>query len=485
MNLAQYCLQRDPGRVALVTDEREFSYGEVRRAAARAAQMLRDHGLQPEQRVLLALPDGLEYVACLFGILLAGGVAVMANPQLDAEELTYLRRFTRARVCLLSAPAEPLELPFPQTVLTELDLSGEPGPFSAFPSHLDDPAIWLFSGGTTGRPKAAVQSHRSFINTTELYAKQFLRYTENDRTLSVPKLYFGYATGSNLIFPFSVGASSILFPEKPTPEVLFEKIRRHRPTLLINVPTVINQMLNHPGAAEADLSSLRIATSAGEPLPESLFRQWKQTFPGVELLDGLGTAEMWHIFLSNPPGAARPGTLGVPVPGFEVKVADDDGQELPVGEVGRLWVAGDSRATCYFQEGDKSAEAFRGRYFVSSDLVSRDADGYFSYCGRGDELLKVGGRWLAPQQVESVLLTHPLVKECAVVGWADGDGLTKPVAYVVCTGPCENLEQTLKEHVLAELEPYKHPRRVIALDDLPRTHLGKVDRGALRRRTPS
>lgn len=488
-NLGDYLLGAGAGEsVAVITDAREYTYDEVRARVNQAANLLRELGLQAEQRVLLAFPDGIDYVAALFGILKAGGVVVMANPALSSDELTYLRRMSRARVCLLQDQPPGVELPFPQTVLTLADfqaqLAGQSDRFATFPTHRDDAAIWLFSGGTTGRPKAAVQSHRSFFNTTELYGKRFLNYTAADRTIAVPKLFFGYATGSNLFFPFSVGGSTVLFAEKPTPEVLFEKIRRHRPTILINVPTVVNHMVGHPAAATADLSSLRVATSAGEPLPESLFTQWNERF-GVELLDGLGTAEMWHIFLSNPPGAPRPGTLGVPVPGFEVKVCDEQGVELPAGEVGQLWVSGHSRANCYWQDAAKSAAAFRGPYFVSSDLVSRDGDGYFSYCGRGDELLKVAGRWLAPQQVESCLLTHPSVQECAVVGLEGSDGLMRPYAYVVPATTAvtrEGLEQELKDHVLAQLEPYKHPRRVLLVDDLPRTHLGKVDRGALRRR---
>ncbi|MEE8277780.1 MAG: AMP-binding protein, partial [Thermoanaerobaculia bacterium] len=306
-----------------------------------------------------------------------------------------------------------------------------------------------------------------------------LAYGEDDVTLSVPKLYFGYATGSNLFFPFSVGAAAVLFPEHPTPEVLFQKIRRHRPTILINVPTMINRMVSHPQAGRQDLSSLRFATSAGEALPAPIYHRWKETF-GVELLDGLGTAEMWHIFVSNLPGAVRPGTLGRVVPGFELKVCDEDGGELPDGEIGRLWVRGHSRALGYWQNLPKTAEAFRGEWFAGGDLVCRDADGYVTYCGRGDDVLKVGGKWLAPQEVESCLMRHPVVAECAVVGVENEDGLTKPLAFVVPKAARPDLEEELKQFVLEHLQPYKHPRQVILLDKLPRTHLGKVDRGKLK-----
>ncbi|MFQ5349542.1 MAG: AMP-binding protein, partial [Thermoanaerobaculia bacterium] len=326
--------------------------------------------------------------------------------------------------------------------------------------------------------------HRSFANTTECYAKQALGYCEDDVTLSVPKLYFGYATGSNLLFPFSVGASAVLFAEHPTADVLFEQIRRHRPTILINVPTMINQMVDHPAAGEQDLSCLRFATSAGEALPAPLYHRWRETF-GVELLDGLGTAEMWHIFVSNLPGAVKPGTLGRVVPGFELRVCDDDGAEVADGEVGRLWVRGDSRALGYWQSTAKTAAAFRGEWFVGGDLVSRDAEGYVTYCGRSDDVLKVGGKWLAPQEVESCLMRHPAVAECAVVGVENAAGLTKPFAFVVAKEKAADLEEQLKRHALEQLEAYKHPRRVIVVEGMPRTHLGKIDRGKLKEMAPS
>jgi acyl-coenzyme A synthetase/AMP-(fatty) acid ligase len=292
----------------------------------------------------------------------------------------------------------------------------------------------------------------------------------------VPKLYFGYAMGSNLFFPFSVGASAILFEDQSTPEVLFDRIERHRATVLITVPSAINQMLGHPGSVERDLSSLRLATSAGEPLPETLYRQWVDRF-GVELLDGLGTAEMWHIFVSNRPGEARPGTLGQVVPGFEIKACDEDGGEVPAGEVGRLWVKGDSLGLGYFESPEATAQAFRGDWFAGGDLISIDEDGFVTHRGRADDALKVKGRWFRPQEVESVLLDHPAVRECAVVAVADESGLARPVAFVVAD---EVTSEALTEWALAHMEAYKHPRRIVFVDCLPQTHLGKVDRGALK-----
>jgi benzoate-CoA ligase family protein len=486
-------------RVALRLADREFSYRDVQALADRFARALGRLGALPEQRILLALPDGAEYAGALFGILKLGAVVVMINRDLSVPEIVRMYEYTRARYAVvdhavlgnfteaaatadIAAETSPVLLTVGGATSPHPSFEEAPGgdaPFATARTHRDDPAIWLFSGGTTGRPKAVVQPHASYANTTECFGKAFLGYSESDVTLSVPKLYFGYATGANLFFPFSVGGSAVLFPEKPTPEVLFSKIRAHRPTVLVNVPTMVHQMVSHPGAAGEDLSSLRFSLSAGEALPASLYQRWKETF-GVELLDGLGTAEMWHIFLSNHPRDVRPGTLGKAVPGFEVKVCDEEGRPLPPGEPGRLWVKGNSRAIAYWQEMGKTAETFRGEWVVTGDLLTQDADGYFTYCGRADDVLKVGGRWLVPGEVEACLIRHEAVAECAVVGVANEDGLVKPRAFVIARERRPGLEEELKAFVLRELAPYKHPREIVFVDDLPRTHLGKVDRGKLK-----
>ncbi len=483
-------------RVALRLPAGAMTYREVQLLAGRWGQVLRRLGARQEERIFLALPDGADFAGALFGALKLGCVVVMINPQLREEEIAHLFAYGRPSVAVVDAGALPAFAaaagggPWPRRFLVA---GGEPGPHASFEgesraadgrldtveTHRDDPAIWLFSGGTTGRPKAVVQTHGSFANTAECYARRTVGYREDDVTLSVPKLFFGYATGSNLFFPFAVGATAVLFPERPTAEVLFEKIRAHRPTILVNVPTMVSQMVSHPAAREQDLSCLRFATSAGEALPPGLYHRWKETF-GCELLDGLGTAEMWHIFLTNRPGDVRPGTLGRAVPGFELRVCDEEGRPLPDGEVGRLWVRGASRALGYWQALAKTAECFRGEWFAGGDLVRRDADGYITYCGRDDDVLKVGGKWLAPGEVESCLLQHPAVSECAVVGVANEDGLTKPHAFVVPARPEPGLEEVLRAFVLSRLEPYKHPRRVVLLEALPRTHRGKVDRARLR-----
>ena len=503
-------------RIALRSGDRAVTYAAVQSRANRFANALEGLGVRPEQRVLIALPDTPDFAAALFGTLKMGGVGVMMNCFLGEDRIVEMYDYTRAAAVVLHAGQQEAFLaaaprarqPPRQIVLGTgggdalIDKSSLH--YVNFTSHSDDPAIWLFSGGTTGRPKGVVQSHASFANTTECYAKGVLGYTADDITLSVPKLYFGYATGSNLFFPMSVGASAVLFPERCTPGELFRQIARHQPTILVNVPTMVNHMLAHPGAAGQDLSCLRVATSAGEALPPSLHRRWNETF-GVELLDGLGTAEMWHIFISNRPGDVRPGTLGTAVPGFEVRLCDDAGREVGPGEVGRMRVRGGSRAHGYWQRPRETRRAFAHDWYVSGDMMTRDEDGCFTYQGRADDLLKVSGKWFSPREVEECLLLHPGVREAAAVGIPDSDGLLVPVAFVVPetawaaaeaeTAGAPTAEaptagaptaaaltaRALRNHARRRIDSYKVPREFHILADLPRTHLGKVDRGALKR----
>ncbi|HEU5111943.1 MAG TPA: benzoate-CoA ligase family protein [Acidimicrobiia bacterium] len=482
--LRQRLKEGNGGRVALRLDDRDVTYAEVDRSASGYASLLADNGVGPGDRVLLVMPDGLEYVAALFGVLRSGAVGLLLNPGLTPSDLSAIAGLARATGAIVhrghlrsyEAALTSAGIPLPPGVVVDDDLGLPDVDVPTYDTAALDPALWIFSGGTTGVPKAVVQTHRSFANTTELYGKGTLGLTAEDITIAVPKLYFGYAMGSNLFFPFSVGASAVLFQEQSTPEGLFDRIERHRATVLVNVPSAINQMLAHSDAADRDLSSLRVATSAGEALPDTLYHQWTGRF-GVELLDGLGTAEMWHIFVSNRIGDVRPGTLGRAVPGFDIKVCDDDGEEVPAGEVGRLWVKGDSLGLGYFENPEATAEAFRGEWFAGGDLVSIDGGGYVTHRGRVDDAIKVKGRWFRPQEVESILLDHPAVNECAVVAITDAAGLAKPVAFVVATDVTEG---ELTDWALAHLEAYKHPRRIHFVDRLPQTHLGKVDRAALK-----
>lgn len=482
-------------RRALLTDAGPVTYQSVHDESGRMAGLLRDVGVDPGDRVMIALHDGPEYVAALFGVLRVGSVAVMVNPHLGEEQIRYFFDYTKPKAALVdtevvetfsAAAAGAKRAPELIEVGTEEltdRLAGYPIDADTYPTGPDDPAIFLFSGGTTGHPKAVVQTHRSFANTTELYGKRVLGLAPDDVTLSVPKLYFGYATGTNLFFPFSVGATAALFPERCTADALFARIDAFRPTVLINVPTMVNNLVSHEAASEHDLSCLRLATSAGEALPVELHRRWDETF-GVPLLDGLGTAEVWHIFISNRPDDVRPGTLGRVVEGFDVQVCDAEGRAVRPGEVGIMRVRGDSLALGYWRDERKTREAFRDGWYVSGDMISIDADGYVTYAGRADDMLKVSGKWLSPRELENCLIAHEAVREAAVVGTKTPEGLVRPSAFVVLTDDAEGddaLAEELQAWAKSRLEPYKYPRSVVFLDELPRTHLGKVDRGALAR----
>ncbi len=486
LNLVEYFLERRlaegrGARVALTIDSpdgevRNVTYAEVLALAHRYAAALHAAGVRPEERVGIALDDGADWVGAFFGILHLGAVVVLLNPDLDGDELLGLVDYTGIRM-VVAAPRVEERLTGRATILGPLGDHACPPRAN---THRDDGAIWLFSGGTTGRPKAVAQSHGAFVNTTVLTAHGVYGYGPDDVTLSVPKLYFGYATGMNLLFPFSVGARAVLFPDRCTPERVAGLVARHRPTVLVNVPTFVGKLLRD--APHADLSSVRLSTSAGEALPEALFVAFREQF-GVELLDGLGTAEMWHVFLTNRPGQVRPGTLGRPVPGFEVEVRDDEGRPLPDGDTGWLWVRGRSRALGYVRALEATARAFQGEWYVSGDMVRRDADGVFTYCGRGDDMLKVSGKWVAPRDVESCLSEHVAVHECAVVGVADAHGLTRLCAYVLPAPGYDaaELPTRLGTYLRARLQAYKVPREVIVVHAFSRTHLGKIDRGELRR----
>lgn len=494
-------------RRALLTDEGETTYRQVFESSGRYANLLLAEGVRPGDRVLIALPDGEPYVAAFFGILRMGGVVVMLNPHLNHEQIRYFFEYTTPAAALVDttvadAFSEALKSRVPDQAfdanggtprparIIEVGgagfadrLAGVSADAAVHPAARDDAAVFLFSGGTTGHPKAVVQTHGSFANTTVLYGQRVLEMGPDDITLSVPKLYFGYATGSNLLFPFSVGATVALFPDRCTSDTLFSKIEAFRPTVLINVPTMVNNLISDESAAERDLSSLRIATSAGEALPVELHRRWNDLF-GVPLLDGLGTAEMWHIFISNRPDDVRPGTLGRVVEGFEVRSCAADGSVVAPGEVGVMHVRGDSLASGYWKDEQKTAQAFRDGWYVSSDMISIDEEGYVTYGGRADDMLKVSGKWLSPKELENCLLEHDAVREAAVVGVKTADGLVKPSAFIIPAegaNPGPDLGAELQGWARDRLEPYKYPREVVFMADLPRTHLGKVDRGKLAR----
>lgn len=495
-NLATHFLDRHVAsgrgdRTALYVGDRSISYAALAALANRVGNVLLDAGVRRGQRVLLALSDGDEFVAAWYGAQKIGAVTAEVYPFLQPKDYAYYLGYTEAVVVLAdavtlpalreagarnllvtgvpSAELRPGERPFRTLV------DAAPGTLEAAPTTVDDVGIWKFTTGSTGAPKACVHPLRSPLESFERYAVQVLGLREDDKVLAVPKLFFGYARDLVALFPFGVGAAGIAFPERSTADLVFELIARHRPTVLVNVPTMMSAMVAHPAASEQDLSCLRMATSAGEALPPELHRRWDAAF-GVPVVDGIGSSEAYHIYLSNRPGRARAGTLGTEVPGYIAQVVDELGEPLPDGEIGPLRVTGPTIALEYYGDPEKSARTFDGDTLTSGDLFSRDPDGYFRHHGRADALLKVGGVFVAPGEIEDCLLGHAAVVDCAVVGH-EADGLVVPRAYVVVRSPVSADE--LKTHAKAHLAKHKYPREVVFMPELPRTANGKLDRRAL------
>ncbi len=583
------------GRPAVHVGEATWTYSQVQALSNRAAHALRDLGVTPESRVLLALPDGIEFVAAWFGTLKLGAVFAMANTILPEEAYAYYLEYTRAPVAVLhedllpklagiverarflrkllvveagggnrsvvgrrpsaghgeggggaarnadpagiggraversgaegragnAGPRKEGHVDHPGTARNSpvpgnaaaivmagepprgdpgdllpalrgriawfhATLAGCPDRFDTFDTHRDDVAGWLFTSGSTGDPKAAVHSHEEFAFNVETYAKRVVGYRESDLTVSVPKLFFGYATGTNLIFPFAAGGATALFPDRSTPERIFEMIERHRPTILTSVPTMINAMLQVPGAASRDLSCLRACLSAGEALPVELYHRWVETF-GVEILDGIGSAEMFHIYISGAPGEVVPGSLGKLVPGYEARLVGPDGADVPPGGTGTLWIRGGSTARGYWLDREKSRHTFRGDWCVTGDQFRVDEKGYFWYGGRTDDLLKVSGIFVTPLEIEDCLYGHEAVRDVCVVGGEDSEGLTRPRAYVTLREghlPGRDLALQLKDLAKEKLAPYKYPRWFCFVEELPRNDRGKVQRKLIREGFP-
>jgi benzoate-CoA ligase len=515
-NMADYFLYHnlEEGRedkVCLYFNDQTFTYGEAARMSNRLGNALRMLGVRMEDRVLIVLPDCPEFVWAWFGAARIGAVITMVNPLLPADDYRYYLKYTRARAAIVheaflkpfaeaAAKAEYLrsvlvvqreEALDAETIdshrqiksfsFAELVASQSTACLAA-DTHRDDIAIWLFTSGSTGHPKGAVHLQHDLPYNTEVFAKRTMGVNENDLTVSVPKLFFGYATGTNLLFPFAVGGATALFAERSTPEKMFEVIERFKPTILTTVPTMINSMLNVEELAAHTLSSIRFCYSAGEALPVELYRRWKETF-AVEICDGIGSAEMFHIYITNRPGDVKPGSLGRIVEGYEARIVDADGNELPVGEMGTLKIKGDSAALCYWNAHEKSKATFAGDWCTSGDQFHVDEAGYYWYHGRTDDMLKVSGIFVAPAEIENCLLQHEAVLECAVVGHEDDDGLVKPKAFVVPRAEVaepDELAADIKQFVKDRIALYKYPRWIEFVSSLPKNDRGKIDRKLLK-----
>jgi benzoate-CoA ligase family protein len=507
-NAAEYFVDRHIAanrgdKVAIECGEERVTYRQLFESVNRVGNGLRGLGVRREERVLLLLLDVPEFAACFFGAIKIGAVPVPVNTLLKPADYEYLLNNARARVAIVSgsllASIEAIprsRLRYLETVVVvggapaaaALDLeslTNESSPaLEAEPTSRDDAAFWLYSSGSTGPPKACVHLQHDMVVSVERYAKAILNIGENDRFFSVAKLFFAYGLGNGLYFPLAVGATSILLSGPPKPQAVFEVIERRRPTLFFSVPSNYIKLLAYPAPEdrEFNLSTVRHAISAGEALPAAVFHRFKARF-GVEILDAIGSTEALHMMISNAPGAVRPGSSGKIIPGFEVRILDDSDRPVAQGAIGNLLVKADSTCAYYWNQHEKTKDTIEGHWIRTGDKYYQDADGYFWYAGRSDDMVKVSGVWVSPIEIERVLIEHPGVQEAAVVFRTDADELQKPVACIVtregAVGTPE-LARELQEFVASQLPVFKRPRWVEFLPELPKTATGKLQRFKLR-----
>jgi 4-hydroxybenzoate-CoA ligase len=508
-NAVTYLLDRniDEGRadkLAYTDTVSELTYRDLQQQSCRVANMLRRLGVRREERVAMIMLDTVDFPAVFLGAMRAGIVPVPLNTLLTADQYAYVLADCRARVLFISEAL----LPTVKDMLGRMgdlehvivsgnnahsvekhgykklgdELADERDTFPTAATHPDEPAFWLYSSGSTGMPKGVRHLHSSLAATAETYARQVLGIREDDVCLSAAKLFFAYGLGNALTFPMSVGATTVLNPERPTPAVMFALMNKYHPSIFYGVPTLFAAMLNDESLkAQGGGEGLRVCTSAGEALPESVGNAWKARF-GVDILDGVGSTELLHIFLSNAPGDIRYGSSGRPVPGYKVRLVNEAGVDVPDGEVGELLVDAPSAGEGYWNQRSKSRRTFEGHWTRTGDKYIRDADGRYTFCGRSDDMFKVSGIWVSPFEVESALIAHPAVLEAAVVPEADAEGLLKPKAFVVLRAGAtpDGLDEALKEHVKQKIGVWKYPRWIETVDALPKTATGKIQRFKLR-----
>ncbi len=503
-NAVTYLLDRNieegrANKLAYTDTVSELTYGQLQRESRRVANMLRRLGVRREERVAMVMLDTVDFPAVFLGAIRAGIVPVPLNTLLTSDQYAYVLADCRARVLFISDALLPVVKDMVGR-LSDLDhvvvsgkdahghkrladeLARESDAFATAATHSDEPAFWLYSSGSTGMPKGVRHLHSNLAATAETYAKQVLGIREGDMCLSAAKLFFAYGLGNAMTFPMSVGATTVLNSERPTPARMFELMNKYNPTIFYGVPTLFAAMLHDESLkAERAGTRLRICTSAGEALPESVGNAWKARF-GVDILDGVGSTELLHIFLSNAPGDIKYGSSGRPVPGYRVRLVNEAGQEVADGEVGELLVDAPSAGEGYWNQRSKSRRTFEGHWTRTGDKYVRDADGRYTFCGRSDDMFKVSGIWVSPFEVESALITHPSVLEAAVVPEADGEGLLKPKAFVVLRpgAKTDGLDEALKEHVKQKIGVWKYPRWIEVVENLPKTATGKIQRFKLR-----
>lgn len=481
-------------KVAIRTEEGDWTYRRLAAEVARAGNLLLSLGLRPRDRLLMVVRDCPEFIALFYGAIKAGIVPIAVNTLLRPQDYTFLIGDCECAALVYSAAFDDRLAPGlvesahePAHAMTMEafadEAASQPDTLEPAPATALDECFWLYSSGSTGNPKGVVHPHRSMVCTSERFAANTAGLRESDTVFSVSKLFHSYGFGNAMTFPLWVGATIVLSDRRVTPQMSFETIERFRPTVFFGVPTLYAQQLRAMETEKPDLSSLRLCISAGEALPGDVLRRWKEK-TGTVILDGLGSTENLHIFIANRPDDIRPGTSGKPVAGYEVRLVDDAEREITDPDmIGTVWVKGESAATLYWKNPEKTAKTMRGEWLNTGDMYYRDAEGYYHNAGRGDDMMKVGGLWCSPFEIEARLIEHPRVLEAAVVGHADEDGLIKPAAYVVLNDASDagaEMERALIEHCRAGLAHYKYPRWFHFVDDLPKTATGKIQRFRLR-----
>jgi len=480
-------------KAAYIDDTGSCTYAELAERVDRTANALRSLGIEREQRIAIAMHDSCDWPALFLGAIKAGIVPMALNTLLTPADYEYQLRDSRSRAVFVSPPLLKsfadirARCPDLKQVVVQADfrnlLARAAPKAEAAATTADDMCFWLYSSGSTGAPKGTVHLHSHLIATAELYAKPILGIRESDVVFSAAKLFFAYGLGNALTFPMAVGATTVLMAERPTPDAVFRRLTERKPTIFYGVPTLYAALLASPAFPDRETLKLRICTSAGEALPANLGQRWTER-TGVEILDGIGSTEMLHIFISNRPGDVRYGTTGKPVPGYNVRLIDDQGNVITKpGELGELQISGPTSAIMYWNQREKTKNTFQGPWTRSGDKYSFDAEGYYTYGGRSDDMLKVSGIYVSPVEVEAALVSHEAVLEAAVVGAEDEQKLIKPKAYVVLKpgqGQDEKLKAALQQHVKDKLAPYKYPRWIEFIPELPKTATGKIQRFRLR-----